>query len=101
MLLEEVWSELFLLNAVQWSLPLHATEPPTDGRPPDDLQQLADISATFREQAVDPAEFAYLKAIILFRSGEFFYFFYYLCKKKFFFYYPCTNKSVLLLPLYK
>ncbi|CAL4112626.1 unnamed protein product [Meganyctiphanes norvegica] len=79
-LLEEVWSELFVLNAVQWSLPLptcpllspsahahtlaHAHKAATAAH---DIRQLSDIAAAFRDLSVDPAEFAYLKAIVLFR----------------------------------
>ncbi|XP_061102907.1 photoreceptor-specific nuclear receptor-like [Conger conger] len=77
-LLEEAWSELFLLCTVQWSMPL-------DNCP---LLSLADLSAIsknkasstrahlrllqevfgrFRALAIDPTEFACLKAIILFK----------------------------------
>lgn len=82
-LLEEVWSELFVLNAIQWSLPLsscpllspsahaHAlSHVHKAAQSAHDIRQLAEVAAAFREHAVDPAEFAYLKAIVLFRPGE-------------------------------
>ena len=85
-LLEESWSELFLLNAVQWCLPLeHAplfspqehsalngkgsgSSPPAGTAA--DVRVLNDTLLRFKTHAVDPAEFACLKAIVLFRSGE-------------------------------
>lgn len=80
-LLEEAWSELFLLCAIQWSLPL-------DSCPllslPDlcpgiqakgsytslDLRLLQEVFSRFKALAVDPTEFACLKAIVLFKPGE-------------------------------
>ncbi|KAJ8252264.1 hypothetical protein COCON_G00215760 [Conger conger] len=77
-LLEEAWSELFLLCAIQWSLPL-------DSCPllslPDlslslhgktsftsvDLRILQETFSRFKALAVDPTEFACLKAIVLFK----------------------------------
>lgn len=83
MLLEEVWSELFVLNAVQWSLPLptcpllspsahaHAlAHAHKAAQAAHDIRQLSEVAGAFRDLAVDPAEFAYLKAIVLFRPGE-------------------------------
>ncbi|KAJ1521311.1 hypothetical protein ONE63_002989 [Megalurothrips usitatus] len=83
-LLEECWSELFLLNAVQWCLPLdHAPlfspqeHSAANGKgagpsPPAgtaaDVRALNDTLLRFKTHAVDPAEFACLKAIVLFRS---------------------------------
>ncbi|KAE8749471.1 Hormone Receptor 51 [Frankliniella occidentalis] len=85
-LLEECWSELFLLNAVQWCLPLeHAplfspqehqalngkgsgSSPPAGTAA--DVRVLNDTLLRFKAHAVDPAEFACLKAIVLFRSGK-------------------------------
>nr|XP_045602174.1 photoreceptor-specific nuclear receptor-like [Procambarus clarkii] len=79
-LLEEVWSELFVLNAVQWSLPLptcpllspsahaHAlAHAHKAAQAAHDIRQLSEVAGAFRDLAVDPAEFAYLKAIVLFR----------------------------------
>ncbi|KAF2355041.1 Nuclear hormone receptor ligand-binding domain, partial [Trinorchestia longiramus] len=71
-LLEEVWSELFVLNAIQWSLPLpscplfHAHKAAQSAH---DIRQLSEVATAFREHGVDPAEFAYLKAIVLFRPA--------------------------------
>lgn len=80
-LLEEAWSELFLLCAIQWSLPL-------DSCPllslPDlcpglqtkgsytslDLRLLQEAFSRFKALAVDPTEFACLKAVVLFKPGE-------------------------------
>ena len=82
-LLEEVWSELFVLNAIQWSLPLpscpllspsaHAhllNNAQKAAQSAHDIRQLSEIAAAFKDHGVDPAEFAYLKAIILFRPGN-------------------------------
>ena len=82
-LLEEVWSELFVLNAVQWSLPLptcpllspsaHAhtlAHAHKAAQAAHDIRQLSEVAGAFRDLAVDPAEFAYLKAIVLFRPGN-------------------------------
>lgn len=89
--MEETWSELFLLCAVQWCLPLDATSPssPSGGVHPlfdvnehlacspslkgnlpliNAVRQLQEILCKFRSVCVDPAEFACLKAIILFRA---------------------------------
>ncbi|XP_058805398.1 photoreceptor-specific nuclear receptor-like isoform X2 [Phymastichus coffea] len=55
-LLEESWSELFLLNAVQWCLPLESSA----------LFSAAELTR-YKTVMVDPAEFACMKAIVLFR----------------------------------
>ncbi|RXG54493.1 Photoreceptor-specific nuclear receptor [Armadillidium vulgare] len=70
-LLEEVWAELFILNAVQWSLPLpscpllspsaHAhvlTNAHKAAQAAQDIRHLCDVTSSFRELGVDPAEFA-------------------------------------------
>lgn len=81
-LLEEAWAELFLLNAVQWCMPLessplfsvsdHASGVPNgkDSQVAADIRILNDTLLRFKAVGVDPAEFACLKAIVLFRSGE-------------------------------
>jgi nuclear receptor subfamily 2 group E protein 3 len=81
-LLEEAWAELFLLNAVQWCMPLessplfsvsdHASGVPNgkDSQVAADIRILNDTLLRFKAIGVDPAEFACLKAIVLFRSGE-------------------------------
>jgi nuclear receptor subfamily 2 group E protein 3 len=80
-LLEEAWAELFLLNAVQWCMPLessplfsvseHAAGVPNgkDSQVAADVRTLNDTLLRFKAVGVDPAEFACLKAIVLFRSG--------------------------------
>ncbi|KAL1114857.1 hypothetical protein AAG570_007681 [Ranatra chinensis] len=80
-LLEECWSELFLLNAVQWCLPSESSglfsvgehvasggcTGPKAAQLAADLRSLNDTFLRYRAVAVDPAEFACLKAIVLFR----------------------------------
>ncbi|KAG5332503.1 NR2E3 protein, partial [Acromyrmex charruanus] len=93
-LLEEVWSELFLLNAVQWCLPLESSPlfsaaeltaltlsphphphsglhlQTTTGKPSQvaaDVRHLHDTLQRYKAVMVDPAEFACMKAIVLFR----------------------------------
>lgn len=81
-LLEEAWSELFLLCAIQWSLPLESCpllslpelSPPSQGKSSPcatDLRLLQELFSRFKALQVDPTEFACLKAIVLFKSGEF------------------------------
>jgi len=74
LLLEESWTELFLLCSIQWCLP--HTSPalfsPTDlpDLPPSlqgVLVQLEGALHRFRQLNIDPAEFACLKAIVLFK----------------------------------
>ncbi|KAK7576055.1 hypothetical protein V9T40_012341 [Parthenolecanium corni] len=79
-LLEECWSELFLLNAIQWCIPLetnplfntsdHLAAIPNGkaSQVAADIRILNEILHRFRIIAVDPAEFACLKAIVLFRA---------------------------------
>lgn len=75
-LLEEAWSELFLLNAIQWCMPLDVSSSPLfnvaehakNGHSTSDVRILADNLLRFKAVHVDPAEFACLKAIVLFRS---------------------------------
>ncbi|XP_006628992.1 photoreceptor-specific nuclear receptor [Lepisosteus oculatus] len=77
-LLEEAWSELFLLCAIQWSLPLDSCpllsvpelSPSLQGKTSfsgADLRVLQEIFGRFRALPVDPTEFACLKAIVLFK----------------------------------
>ncbi|XP_057319299.1 photoreceptor-specific nuclear receptor-like isoform X2 [Microplitis mediator] len=91
-LLEEAWSELFLLNAVQWCLPLESSSlfnaaeltaltlsphsHPHSGmhvgedKPSQvaaDIRHLHDTLQRYKNMMVDPAEFACMKAIVLFR----------------------------------
>lgn len=85
-LLEESWAELFLLNAVQWCMPLDPSNCPLfsvaehcngiNGNTNNiskqelalDIRILHDTLCRFKSILVDPAEFACLKAIVLFRS---------------------------------
>lgn len=94
-LLEEAWSELFLLNAVQWCLPLESSSlfnaaeltaltlsphsHPHSGmhvgedKPSQvaaDIRHLHDTLQRYKNMMVDPAEFACMKAIVLFRPGN-------------------------------
>uniref|UniRef100_A0A1I8N0D0 Uncharacterized protein n=1 Tax=Musca domestica TaxID=7370 RepID=A0A1I8N0D0_MUSDO len=91
-LLEESWSDLFLLNAIQWCLPLdvvnchlfsvtehcnnHEASNGAGGgnnncmtkeEIASDVRTLYEIFCKFKAVVVDPAEFACLKAIVLFR----------------------------------
>ncbi|XP_060807822.1 photoreceptor-specific nuclear receptor [Amyelois transitella] len=76
-LLEEAWSELFLLNAIQWCLPLDTACAALFGSDQMDqengvtspsLRRLREVLARYRAVLVDPAEFACMKAIVLFKS---------------------------------
>lgn len=80
-LLEEAWSELFLLCAIQWSLPLDSCPllslpdlcPAIQGKGSYtslDLRLLQEVFGRFKALAVDPTEFACLKAVVLFKPGE-------------------------------
>lgn len=93
-LLEEAWSELFLLNAVQWCLPLessplfstnelttltlspyhlpviHQTSTAKTSEVASDVRHLHYTLQRYKAIRVDPAEFACMKAIVLFRPGE-------------------------------
>lgn len=79
-LLEEAWSELFLLCAIQWSMPMEtspllmtheAAQPQMSniktGSEYPDNRLLQEIFRRFKHTQVDPAEFACLKAIALFK----------------------------------
>ncbi|CAH0715031.1 unnamed protein product, partial [Brenthis ino] len=76
-LLEEAWSELFLLNAIQWCAPLDAACAALFGTEQTDqengsnstaLRRLREVVCRYRSVLVDPAEFACMKAIVLFKS---------------------------------
>ncbi|KAM9352356.1 photoreceptor-specific nuclear receptor-like [Symphorus nematophorus] len=77
-LLEEAWSEMFLLCAIQWSLPMDScpllslpdlspTQQAKTSLPTADLRLLEEVFNRFKALAVDPTEFACLKAIVLFK----------------------------------
>jgi len=80
-LLEEGWRELFIMGAVQWNMPLEvapllaAAGMHVDNTPAErivatmaDIRMLQEISARFRSLQVGEAEFACLKAVVLFKS---------------------------------
>ncbi len=81
-LLEEAWAELFLLCAIQWSMPMdssplfsapeHAQNAPNGktATTVSDVRTLQETTSRFRNLQVDPAEFACLKAIALFKPGR-------------------------------
>ncbi|NXX13075.1 NR2E3 protein, partial [Podargus strigoides] len=77
-LLEEAWSELFLLCAIQWSMPLEscpllAVPEPSPGKllpAALDIRALQETLGRFKALAVDPTEFACMKAVVLFKPGE-------------------------------
>uniref|UniRef100_A0A8C5EX93 Photoreceptor-specific nuclear receptor n=1 Tax=Gouania willdenowi TaxID=441366 RepID=A0A8C5EX93_GOUWI len=77
-LLEEVWSEMFLLSAIQWSLSMSrcplltvpdpsSTEQTKSSPAVADLLVLDEVFTRFKSLNVDPTEFACLKAIVLFK----------------------------------
>ncbi|KFV61092.1 Photoreceptor-specific nuclear receptor [Dryobates pubescens] len=74
-LLEEAWSELFLLCAIQWSMPLEscpllAVPEPAPGKllpAALDIRVLQETLGRFKALAVDPTEFACMKAVVLFK----------------------------------
>ena len=77
LLLEESWSELFLLCSIQWCLPLHSSTIFSLSQFPDlapalasGLTSLNSVLDMYKELDIDPAEFACLKAIILFKPGS-------------------------------
>ena len=80
-LLEESWADLFILGVIQCSLP---TDTPLFFALPDlaqnvssgktvsalaDMQLLQEVFAKFRHLHIDMAEYACLKAIVLFKPG--------------------------------
>ncbi|XP_019388803.1 PREDICTED: photoreceptor-specific nuclear receptor [Crocodylus porosus] len=77
-LLEEAWSELFLLCAIQWSMPLEncpllsvpELSPSVHGKLVSasvDIRILQETITRFKSLTVDPTEFACMKAIVLFK----------------------------------
>lgn len=82
-LLEEGWSELFVLSSAQFSLPLDmgpllsAAGLQVDRAPTDkivagmaDIRLLQNIVARFKRLQIDSTEYACLKAIVLFKPGK-------------------------------
>lgn len=81
LLLEESWSELFVLGAAQFQMPLEITTPlpsavfSSETAPiekvvdiVDEIRILQEIIAKFRSIQVDATEFACLKGIVLFKT---------------------------------
>nr|XP_046915500.1 nuclear hormone receptor FTZ-F1 beta-like [Dermatophagoides farinae]XP_046915501.1 nuclear hormone receptor FTZ-F1 beta-like [Dermatophagoides farinae] len=72
-LLEESWTEIFLLNAIQWSLPLDKCSIFSSQNIPNgndyvpEIRVLNDMFQRFRIMAITPTEFACLKALALFK----------------------------------
>jgi len=78
LLLEDSWCELFLLCSIQWCLPLAAPSlfsevelPSLPANLASSLHTLNLIFLRYRQLNVDPAEFACLKAVILFKPEIF------------------------------
>jgi hypothetical protein len=82
-LLEEGWSELFVLSSAQFSLPLDmgpllsAAGLQVDRAPTDkivagmaDIRLLQNIVTRFKRLQIDSTEYACLKAIVLFKPGK-------------------------------
>lgn len=81
--MEEAWSELFLLCAIQWSMPMetspllaipdHTQNILNNGKNAPcfpEIRLLQEVFGRFKAVQVDPAEFACLKAIALFKPGK-------------------------------
>ncbi len=73
--MEESWAELFLLCAIQWSMPIEkcpmfsSTNANEGSDHSSDVRVLNDALTRFRNIGIDPAEFACLKALALFKPG--------------------------------
>lgn len=79
-LLEEAWSELFVLCAIQWCMPMdtcplfsaseHAQTVANmkTSSVLADIRALQEVMTRFKNISVDPAEFACMKAIVLFKA---------------------------------
>lgn len=81
-LLEEGWSELFILSIAQWNLPVEIStllaaagvSPERDGSEKvtcgmGEIKALKNIVERFRAANIDQTEYACLKAIVLFKPG--------------------------------
>ena len=76
--MEEAWSELFLLCAIQWSMPMesspllanHEQNQSKSGSLYCEIRVLQEIFTRFKNIQVDPGEFACLKAVSLFKPGK-------------------------------
>jgi nuclear receptor subfamily 2 group E member 3 len=71
--LEESWSEIFLMCALQWSLlmennPLLSIDDYSVDK--SNLRMINELILKFKNLNVDAGEFTFLKAVILFKSGK-------------------------------
>nr|XP_027205849.1 nuclear receptor subfamily 2 group C member 1-like [Dermatophagoides pteronyssinus] len=72
-LLEESWTEIFILNAIQWSLPLDkcsiflSQNIPNGNDYLPEIRVLNDMFERFRSMAITSTEFSCLKALALFK----------------------------------
>lgn len=72
LLLEDSWPEIFLLSALQISLPMEINPFLTANDYADDksnINLISEIFSKFKVLNIDQNEFAFLKAIVLFKSG--------------------------------
>lgn len=81
-LLEEAWSELFVLCAIQWCMPMescplfstsehaHNINSMKACNVLSDIRILQEVMSRYKAINVDPAEFACIKAVILFKGGN-------------------------------
>jgi nuclear receptor subfamily 2 group E protein 3 len=72
-LLEQTWSDMFLICALQCSLPSQANIFLTinsDTADKNTTKLLSDVVEKFRALGLDQNEFSYLKALLLFKPGE-------------------------------
>lgn len=73
--MEESWTEIFILSAIQWSLPLEKcsifslANIPNGSNHSLDVRVLNDTFERFRNISTTSAEFACLKALALFKPG--------------------------------
>jgi hypothetical protein len=80
-LLEEAWSELFLLNAVHYFLPVDLTtlisatglspSQSSTSKLVKEIRTLQNVVARFHQLQINAVEYACLKAVVLFKSGMF------------------------------
>ena len=76
-LLEESWSELFVLTAAQWNFPVEESALIPNDLPPErketlveEVRKLRELLAKCALLRVDHSEYACLKAIVLFKGGK-------------------------------
>ncbi len=82
--MEESWRDLFLLSLAQWDVPLdvhnilECANMTQDSLPSEkmaailsDIRYIRDLVTRFKELTVDRTEYACMKAVVLFRPGQF------------------------------